>query len=108
MRNPEEHEITGFRGPVVENEAKIVDLRDFFVNTRCCGKTCKKIAYMVKFGREEGMLRPFFSCKGLFEKQVWDSESDKQDFVFLQLSVIHITGKIDIQQNLLSAIHITY
>ena len=65
----EQHEITGFRGPVVENEAKIVDLRDFFKNTRYCGKTCIKIAYMVKFEREEGMLRPFFSCTGLFEKR---------------------------------------
>lgn len=39
---------------------------------------------MVKYGREEGMLRPFFSCMGLFEKQPRDTNSDNKNFVFLQ------------------------
>lgn len=68
LQNSKQHGISGFRAFYVGSGAKIVDLRDFFENTRYCGKCCTKIAYMVKFGRELGMLRPFFSCTGLFER----------------------------------------
>ena len=47
----EQHENTGFCEKIADFGAKIFDLRDFFENTRCCGKTCNKMAYMVKFGR---------------------------------------------------------
>ena len=47
----EEQHLQGFRAIDVGFGAKICDLRDFFENTRCCGKTCNKIAYMVKYGR---------------------------------------------------------
>jgi len=51
FENAGELAISGFRAVIVKNGAKICDLRDFFENTRCCGKTCNKIAYMVKYGR---------------------------------------------------------
>ena len=60
----EQHENTGFREKIADFGAKIFDLRDFFENTRYSGRTCKKIAYMVKFGREiNGMQCPFFNAK---------------------------------------------
>jgi hypothetical protein len=62
-----EHAITGFRDFNVGFGEKIADLSDFFENTRYCGKTCNKIAYMLKFGREQGMRCPIFSCKGLLQ-----------------------------------------
>ena len=46
----EQHENTGFREKIADFGAKIFDLRDFFKNTRYSGKTCNKMAYMVKFG----------------------------------------------------------
>ena len=60
LQKPQQHGITGFRDFDVENGAKIADLSDFFENTRYCGKTCKKMAYMVKYGREIGDVMPVF------------------------------------------------
>ena len=60
LQKPQQHGITGFRDFDVENGAKIADLSGFFENTRCCGKTCKKMAYMVKYGREIGDVMPVF------------------------------------------------
>jgi hypothetical protein len=59
---------TFFHALIVGSGAKIFDLRGFFENTRYCGITCKKIAYMVKFGRKiNGMQCPFFSASQQFQ-----------------------------------------
>jgi hypothetical protein len=55
----EQHENTGVQDAADDFAAQIFDLRGFFENTRYCGKTCKKMAYMVKYGRR---------CKGCYAR----------------------------------------
>jgi hypothetical protein len=57
---------TAFHAAGVEFRAKIADLSDFFENTTYCAKSCNKIAYMVKFGRNHRGAMPVFSCKGFY------------------------------------------
>jgi hypothetical protein len=67
LENAGELANTAFRAVGAEFRAKIVDLSDFSENTTCCAKSCNKIAYMVKFGREHRGATPVFSCKGFYD-----------------------------------------
>ena len=72
------------REAFVGSGAKICDLRDFFENTRYCGITCKKIAYMVKYGHKfKGMQCPFFNASQCLQ----GLQAAEDVYVFLERKV---------------------